>query len=369
MPIYSISLANVLNGVTTNENDLARDGGIRLTAPSARVLVVDDIATNLRVAAELLAPYRMIIDTSLSGAEAIEMIKENHYDLVFMDHMMPQMDGVQAAALIREMGKHDPYYRDLPIIALTANAIFGQREMFLQNGIDDFLAKPIEMQKLNALLERWIPKEKQIKNVDLETQGISGMMRLPEINGINVKAGIQNTGCSPEAYMRILSIFCRDSQERIVQIKDAADSGDITLYTTLVHALKSACRSIGALSCGDFAARLEEAGHKGDWDAIRRDTAGFLEELQNVTDNILSVLEKDAEKSDEPETAELSSLQLEFLKEALLNMDIELVNKLITDYTGKPLDKKTRDFIADIEQHILLFDYEKAVEKLNRLLN
>ncbi|MDR3138671.1 MAG: response regulator [Treponema sp.] len=368
LPVYSISLANILNGVVTNEKDLVRDGGIRLTAPSARVLVVDDIATNLRVAAELLAPYRMIIDTSLSGAEAIEMIKENHYDLVFMDHMMPQMDGIQATAIIREMGKHDPYYRNLPIIALTANAIFGQREMFLQNGIDDFLAKPIEMQKLNALLERWIPKEKQIKIVDPEKQGTSGMMRLPEIRGVDVKAGIQNTGGSPEAYMRILSVFCRDTQERITLVKDAADSGDTALYTTLVHALKSACRSVGALSCGDFAARLEEAGNKRDQDAIRQDTAGFLKELRDVTDNILSVLEKDADKAEKTETAELSSLQLEFLKEALLNMDVTLVNRLITEYTGKPLDKKTRDFIADIEQHILLFDYEKAVEKLDGLL-
>ncbi|MDR3168164.1 MAG: response regulator [Treponema sp.] len=368
MPIYSISLANILNGITTGGVDRIQNGGIRLTAPSARILVVDDIATNLRVAAELMAPYKMVIDTCLSGAEAIELVKEYRYDLVFMDHMMPQMDGLQATAIIRDMGKQDPHYRDLPIIALTANAIFGQREMFLQNGINDFLAKPVEMAKLNAILEQWIPKEKQIKMVDPEIQGIAGMMMLPEIEGVDVKAGLQNTGGSPEAYLRILSIFWRDVQERIVQIKDAADGGDFALYTTLVHALKSSCQSIGALACSDFASRLERAGNNRDKAAIQENTGKFLTELQALVNHILAALDQNVKEPEAPEAVSLTSLQLEFLKEALLNMDIELVNKLINDYSGKSLDKKTRAFISDIEQYILLFEYDKAIEKLDLLL-
>jgi signal transduction histidine kinase/CheY-like chemotaxis protein/HPt (histidine-containing phosphotransfer) domain-containing protein len=368
MPVYSISLANVLNGITTGEGDQVRDGGIRFTAPTARVLVVDDIATNLRVAAELMAPYKMVIDTSLSGAEAIEMVREYRYDLVFMDHMMPHMDGIRATAIIREMGKRDPYYRTLPIIALTANAIFGQREMFLQNGIDDFLAKPIEMSKLNAILEQWIPREKQIKIVDPERQEMAGMMQLPNIAGVDVKTGLQNTGGSPEAYLRILSVFYRDTQERIAQIKTAEETGDLSLYTTLVHALKGACRSIGALSCGDFAARLEDAGNNRDKAAIHQNTGAFLIELETLMGHILSVLEQDVAEKDPPGTVSLTSLQLEFLREALFNMDIELVNKLINEYTNTPLDKKTRVFIADIEQYILLFEYDKAIEKLDLFL-
>jgi signal transduction histidine kinase/CheY-like chemotaxis protein/HPt (histidine-containing phosphotransfer) domain-containing protein len=370
MPIYSISLANILNGIVTVGMGRIRNGGIRLTAPAARVLVVDDIATNLRVAAELMAPYKMTIDTCLSGIEAIELVREYRYDLVFMDHMMPQMDGIRATAIIREMGKQDPYYRNLPIVALTANALVGQREMFLQNGIDDFLAKPIEMSKLNAILEQWLPREKQIKIVDTERQEITGLMQLPNIKDVDVKAGLQNTGGSPDAYLRILSVFCRDSQDRIVQVKDAADAGDLPLYTTLVHALKSACRSIGAFSCGDFAARLEEAGNNRDQAAIQKDTGEFLSKLQDLAEHILFVLEQEqgANKAEGGEAVGLTSLQLEFLKEALINMDIEFVNKLMNEYTSKPLDKKTRDFMADIEQYILLFEYDKAVEKLELLL-
>ena len=123
------------------------------SAPNAKVLVVDDIGINLRVAKGLLAPYNMKIDLCLSGSEAIEKIKNNHYDLVFMDHMMPEMDGMEAVKQIREFSPN------LTIIALTANAVSGMREKFIENGFNDFLSKPIDTRKLNDILEKWIPRE------------------------------------------------------------------------------------------------------------------------------------------------------------------------------------------------------------------
>jgi len=129
---------------------------INFNAPNARVLVVDDIDANLKVVKGLLHPYKMQIDLCTSGAEAIEMVKANNYDLVFMDHMMPDMDGVEATKIIREI------YANLPIIALTANAVSGVKEMFFSNGFNDFLSKPIDTINLNSILEKWLPKEKQI---------------------------------------------------------------------------------------------------------------------------------------------------------------------------------------------------------------
>jgi len=159
MPAHSISVANVLNGVSDrfsyslNENTSV----VPFIAPEASVLIVDDIGTNLKVAEGLLLPYKMKIDLCFSGVEAIAIVNQNRYDLVFMDHMMPEMDGVEATRLIREK------YADLPIIALTANAVSGTKEMFLSNGFNDFLSKPIDTIKLNAILVKWIPKEKQEK--------------------------------------------------------------------------------------------------------------------------------------------------------------------------------------------------------------
>ncbi|MCL2011060.1 MAG: ATP-binding protein [Synergistaceae bacterium] len=162
MPVYSISIANVLNGVSDNfsyseSNDLV----VGFTAPGAKVLVVDDVITNLKVTQGLLAPYKMRVDICKSGKTAIEAAKANRYDVVFMDHLMPEMDGMETTRRIRALGGEDPYYAGLPIVALTANAVSGTREMFLENGFDDFLSKPIDTIKLNAVLERWIPEEKR----------------------------------------------------------------------------------------------------------------------------------------------------------------------------------------------------------------
>jgi CheY-like chemotaxis protein len=123
--------------------------------------VVDDIVTNLKVANGLLLPYKMRVDLCKSGVTAIEAMKTNRYDVVFMDHKMPGMDGIETTLMIRAMGDKDPYFKEVPIIALTANAIFGTKEMFIENGLNDFLSKPIDTVKLDALLKKWIPKDKQ----------------------------------------------------------------------------------------------------------------------------------------------------------------------------------------------------------------
>jgi len=110
-----------------------------------------------------LSPYKMQISLCKSGERALEAVKSNRYDLVFMDHMMPGMDGVESTLHIRKLGATDSYFSELPIVALTANAVTGMREFFLNNNFSDFMSKPVNMIKLNAVLEKWIPKEKQLK--------------------------------------------------------------------------------------------------------------------------------------------------------------------------------------------------------------
>jgi CheY-like chemotaxis protein len=163
MPVHAISVASILNNEATafcvNENN---GPIVNFSAPNAEVLVVDDIITNLKVAKGLLLPYNMKVDVCKNGMTAIEAMKTNRYDLVFMDHRMPDMDGIETTLRIREMGNEDPYYKNVPIIALTANAISGTREMFLENSFNDFLSKPIDTVQLNAIMDKWLPKEKKI---------------------------------------------------------------------------------------------------------------------------------------------------------------------------------------------------------------
>jgi PAS domain S-box-containing protein len=173
MPVHSISVANILNGETDKFSYSEHNENIvKFTAPDVNILVVDDVITNLKVAKGLLAPYKMQVDLCKSGVMAIEAVKSNCYDLVFMDHRMPGMDGIETTEHIRALDKdvpgtvvpegcEDAYFQNVPIIALTANAVSGTKEMFLQNGFNDFLSKPIDTIKLNAVLEKWIPKGKR----------------------------------------------------------------------------------------------------------------------------------------------------------------------------------------------------------------
>jgi signal transduction histidine kinase/CheY-like chemotaxis protein len=159
MPAYAIPVANILNGVSLQQK--FKEVQVHFFAPEARVLIVDDILTNLKVAQGLLLPYRMHVDICDNGNAAIAMIKVNPYDLVFMDHMMPGMDGIVTTEKIRAL--EGDYFKNIPVIALTANAISGMREMFLSKGFNDYLAKPIEVSKLNEIMEKWIPPKKRRK--------------------------------------------------------------------------------------------------------------------------------------------------------------------------------------------------------------
>jgi CheY-like chemotaxis protein len=135
------------------------DSAVLFTAPDARVLIVDDVSINLMVAEGLLAPYKMQITCVTSGAEAVSLTENNTYDLILMDHLMPTMDGIETAAKIRASAGANPR---VPIVALTADAIVGMKEMFLENGFNDYLSKPIEISRMNAIIKRWIPPEKQV---------------------------------------------------------------------------------------------------------------------------------------------------------------------------------------------------------------
>jgi CheY-like chemotaxis protein len=157
-PIYCLPVANLLNDSHSTEHRRKRIGKVSFTAPEAKVLIVDDLEINLKVAKGLMMPFKLNVDLCTSGQGAIEMIKARQYDLVFMDHMMPGMDGLEATEEIRKL----PGGESVPIVALTANAVSGVKEMFLSRGMSDFLSKPIEVAKLESLLTKWIPKEKRL---------------------------------------------------------------------------------------------------------------------------------------------------------------------------------------------------------------
>jgi signal transduction histidine kinase/CheY-like chemotaxis protein len=163
MPVFSIPVANLLNGILKSTvGNFIIENDANFIAPEAKILIVDDVNTNLKVAVGLMSPYKMQITICKSGMQACKELETNRYDLIFMDHMMPEMDGIEAVSIIRERGSEDIYFKTVPIIALTANAVSGIKEMFLKNGFNDFLSKPIDIVLLDSIIRTWIPKEKQI---------------------------------------------------------------------------------------------------------------------------------------------------------------------------------------------------------------
>ena len=222
MPTYSLPILNILNyaqGTSDANTDFAVKNLAHFTAPDAKVLVVDDIPTNLKVAKGLLSIYDMQIDTCVSGPEAIAAVRSAKYDLILMDHMMPGMDGVATMKAIKDMD--DGKYADVPIVALTANAIVGTMETFLSKGFDGFLSKPIDVGKLNGALEMLIPREKQIavEAVEEEGEGLDMHSELNiDINGIDVIRGLRMAGDNLGSYIEILEVFCKDGVQKIHEL-------------------------------------------------------------------------------------------------------------------------------------------------------
>jgi signal transduction histidine kinase/CheY-like chemotaxis protein/HPt (histidine-containing phosphotransfer) domain-containing protein len=342
IPVQSLSIANTLNGKADRQNsykDFGNSGAIRHTFPNARLLIVDDIATNLKVAEGLMAPYNAKIDTCLSGAEAIELVKQNKYDIIFMDHMMPEMDGIEATAIIRAWEKEQQENSsasftegetrsnnsNLPaqitIIALTANAVVGMKEMFIKNGFNDFISKPIDVSKLDEILDRWIPKEKKTMSEEnnfviplRQTQGTDGnvltepsfsspepialpepvegskMSELLAIPNVDTAKGITMLRGKLDLYKKVLYMFCADADERLAQLQKTPDTDTLRLFIINVHSLKSASAAIGAQDISSQAAGLEIAGKTENMAFIREHLPEFTVQLTELVKNIRAAL-------------------------------------------------------------------------------
>ena len=369
-PVYSVPVANLLNGVSDSFTYSDGSGRIAMfTMPEVRVLVVDDVHTNLEVAKGLLAPYMVQVELADNAAAAIEALKSKDFDLVFMDHRMPGMDGLEATRHLRAMGAEDPYYRDLPIIALTANAVLGAKELFLDSGLNDYLSKPIDTVMLNTILEKWTPREKWKKSEAVST-GRGEHIELG-IEGLDVEKGIVLTGGKVEYYLEILALFCEDGLERIAKIRESLKNSELQDYTIYVHAMKSAAASIGADRLSEMAKDLEEAGRREDREYIEANNEGFISALASLVERIrdaLSTREPAGGKSREPVDADELKKALVALKTVLADMDLAAMNRMADELIRLPKTEDMAAVISDIANNILMAEYNEAAELIDSLL-
>lgn len=338
-PFYAMSIANVLNG-RPNENNFGENQNQYkpFVAPEAKILIVDDNIMNLKVAEGLLLQYKVKIATAISGEEALVKIEDMDYDFVFMDHMMPGMDGVETLHRIRR--KPGRYFQTVPIVALTANAIGGAREMFLQEGFQDFVAKPIDLTYLERVLRKYIPESKIIAVEEYEKMGkqagengavpedsvkkgensrkeetqkrqdperedtqepgtdvpsghADATDPVPDASedtdmtvlreaGIDVEQALGYFDGDRDMYREISEIFCDGIEEKIQELETCLKEENWKDYTVYVHAVKSTALTVGAVTLSGMAKDLETAGKKEDADTIRAGHEPMIREYRRT---------------------------------------------------------------------------------------
>ncbi|MCI9161722.1 MAG: response regulator [Lachnospiraceae bacterium] len=340
------------------------------TAPGVKVLIVDDNVINRKVARGFLKNYGFDLTEAESGPEAIERVRENRYDLIFMDHMMPDMDGVEAAGIIRrDCGENGA---SPVMIALTANAMEGMRERFLENNFQDFIAKPLDRTELNQLLLRWVPeKYRQTEGEKAESKPLD-----PEafrIRGVDMDAVMKYYSGDEEGFVELLELYCIDGKRKTKLLCEVVES-DILRYQIEVHGLKSASANIGAMEVSALARGQENAAVQGDRESIRSQFPLLLAEYENLLANIQQFLEQRRRESGGKE--KLPCLTKEEFKgetaaalEELKHFRSQKCAERVEAMLAHELPGHAAERLLEIQEQLKLYEDDKAEELLGQLLS
>ena len=325
--------------------------------PYGKVLVTDDVESNLYVAKGLMAPYKLSVETVMSGFEAIDKVKAgNVYDIIFMDHMMPKMDGIETVKNIRALGYTQP------IVALTANAVVGQSEVFLANGFNGFISKPIDVRQLNATLKKLI-HDKQSPEVIAAAQQQSA----------EHAGGTQGADtATPSVDPKLAEIFVRDSRKALATLESLlgkSEDEDIQLYIINTHGMKSALANIGETTLSAVAAKLEKAGRDKNIKVMSEETSAFLTDLRKVIEKLDTPKDTGGEAMDENSDEVQSYLRDKLLavKEACETFDKKAAKAVIAELREKALSGPTKELLAEIAEHLLNGDFEEVVSVAERV--
>ena len=285
------------------------DDKLSFLAPDAKILVVDDVTMNLKVVEGLLKATKIQIDTAVNGSECLECVKTTPYQMIFLDHMMPEMDGLETLEHMKNLA--DNPNAQTPVIMLTANAIVGAKEEYIEAGFTDYLTKPIRETELLEMILKYLPEELVCENggqgieksqdaQDMEQpeaggEGAEPLQRLEQLEGLDVKTGLTYCMNEEDFYIEMLQEFLQ--ADKASQLKHFLAEEDWDNYRTTVHALKSISLTIGAAHLSGEAKALEMAAKEGNMDYIRSHHDGVMDEYKELTDHLKEILENGAETS------------------------------------------------------------------------
>ena len=362
---------------------------VRINIPYARVLVVDDVETNLDVAKGLMKPYGMQIDCLTSGQKAVDAIRDEkvRYCAVFMDHMMPGMDGIEATKLIRDIGTE--YARTVPIIALTANAIAGNEEMFINKGFQDFISKPIEISRLDAVIRRWVRDKEREKlyfdrQINIEGDVIpdarSGNERRSVYDRrsvfdrrllgklyyeINIKKGLKRFGGDKEGYLRILRSFAVNTRPLLEKVKYVSRE-NLADYAISVHGIKGSSRGIFAETAGEKAEALEIAANAGDFDFVSDNNPHFVKVIEKLISDLEDMLGKMDDKNPKQKMDEPDREMLAKLLAACKKYDMDGTNTVMAELERYEYESNG-ELVARLRRCADEADFAQIIEELSYL--
>ncbi|MDR2096330.1 MAG: response regulator [Treponema sp.] len=339
-----------------------------------RVLVVDDVPTNLDVARGLMLPYGLTIDCVQSGKEAVENIRSGSvkYDAIFMDHMMPEMDGIEAARIIRnDIGTE--YAKTVPIIALTANALAGNEEIFLAAGFNVFIAKPIDIMRLDLILNRWVrdkQNEETVRKAEQDAQAMpepedapsAGILDRAEIEGIDLKAGLRRYA-GEAVYLQILRSYTVHTPELLEKLRSLSRE-TLPEYAITVHGLKGASYGICAGAIGKQAEELEHAAKAGNYEKVRRENAAFIEKVAEALAELGRLLQDAAECGPAKQKAPAPDrVLLEKLLDASKRFKPAIMEDVLTEIEGYEYESG-EDLVVWLREQLDNLEYDAIRKRL-----
>lgn len=356
---------SVLNILKEKESDLSKRKKRKMICPGIKVLVVDDEPMNLTVAKGIFENYQMIVKTVISGKEAIAACEKERFDIIFLDHMMPEMDGIETLKQLRKMQKESG--QEYIIVAFTANAVSGAKKMFMEEGFDEFVSKPIETMTLERVLCKVLPKS-SITYVSEEKEAVKADERKTNFDR---NAGLQYCRGDEMFYRELLAQFHSESVKKRQMIEADYEQKNMEDYRIRVHALKSTAKMIGAENLSDLAKDLEMAAKEKDWDFIEKNHKEVLDQYAAAVVEIGSLLGTVLEEEEFSVTQINSEKLLEelmLLMEKLRAYEIDEAEKIIQKLQHiKCANLLGKELIEDIKQDVTDFEFDRALNKTEKL--
>lgn len=376
-------------------------------APNAHILVVDDNEMNLEVMIGLLKPTKIQIDTAKSGNQCLDLIKEHYYDLIFLDHMMPEKDGIET---LHEMQQFEHCCKKTPVIILTANAVLGAKDMYIKEGFTDYISKPVNSSVLEESIQTYLPHE-LLQDTESENKSITaeafsentpvsegkmdkeskedsvtiGTSQQKASTQIDYETGLSYCGGIEDLYQQLLTMFMDMYEEKRNQLDEVYQNEDWENYTIHIHALKSTAKSIGALELSENAKKLEFASKDMDIDFVKQLHQQTMELYQQVTQEIIESVKIPAKESDIKETTSTASDKTEssnsttkeitpeihdklvVLKDAIYYFDDTAALETISEIINQAIPDEIQNTLLEIKDAVENSDWAAAEEQINAL--